>query len=211
LERIGFGRDEPAVDYGGSAGLLSRLMRDAGYSYFTYDRYEQAKYSNYFQVEQFGDISPKLITAFEVLEHFPAPAEQLAALLSKSVELVIFSTQFYEQQGADWDYLAPFCGQHVFFYSKRGLREFAERHGFKLKRTADFWVLARAGSRYLPALEANRQQKMDAGFAGDFLLRIGYGTDRTLEDYAYAKDRFRRELSTSPGRRKFGWSRLFRR
>jgi len=194
LEVIGYRKEDTCVDYGGSSGLLTRLMRDSGYSYFAYDPYEYAKYANYFMVTNPRDVGLALVTAFEVLEHFRDPAEEVARLLSTTGEFVVFSTSFYEGQGAEWDYLVPFCGQHIFFYRQNALKAFAERFGFTLRCSADLWLLVRTTSPYLPAIDAAQGVTMSAQYAGDLMFRTGYATESTIRDYAYAKERFQREV-----------------
>jgi hypothetical protein len=124
LSQISFDKSLTCVDYGGSAGLLTRLMRDIGYNYYAFDAYENSKYANYFSIEKLTDRPPHLITAFEVFEHFPDPASSLKDIFSSGAEIIIFSADFYQGQGPDWGYLAPIVGQHVFFYSKDGLAQF---------------------------------------------------------------------------------------
>lgn len=195
LESIGFKADRRCVDYGGSSGLLTRLMRDAGYDYFSYDAFDSSKYANYFALERLESCSPELVSAFEVFEHFPDPSDALTRILTTQPGLVVFSTQFYEGQGKDWDYLVPSCGQHVFFYRERALEQFCTAHGYTYRRGPDFCVLLKAGSEYLPKVEAWRSGTMPPDFAGRLVTRTGYGTDATSRDHAYAKDRFERELS----------------
>jgi hypothetical protein len=208
LRNIGFDRAQTCVDYGGSAGLLTRLMRDAGYDYRAFDLYDGSKYANYFRIDSLHGLAPALVSAFEVFEHFPEPAEQLAEILASGPELVVFTTQFYEGQGADWDYLVPCCGQHVFFYTERGLAAFAGGHGFDLLRTPDFFVLARRDGRYAPAIAAMATRVMDAAFVAEHVMAVGWGTEATACDFSYAMERFVRELSVASGHRENRWTRL---
>lgn len=138
LSTIGFDKDSACVDYGGSAGLLTRLMRDSGYRYYAYDAYDDSKYANYFRIQRLGDIRPALISAFEVFEHFASPREALGKILSTRPEVVVFSTQFYEGQGQQWDYLVPFLWSTRFLLSGAGARSVR----------AETWVCARPDSRF---------------------------------------------------------------
>jgi hypothetical protein len=175
-------------------------MRDSGYDYNAFDLYDGSKYANYFRIETFQELRPALVSAFEVFEHFPEPGESLRDLLCVA-DLVVFTTQFYEGQGDDWDYLVPCCGQHVFFYSEEGLAAYADAHGFNLRRTQDFSVLVRRTSQYSAAVEAAGAQMMDSAFIAEHILRVGWGTEATARDHAYALDRFTRELRAMlPGR-----------
>jgi Methyltransferase domain len=157
LDRICFDRSALCIDYGSSAGLLARLMRDVGYDYRVYDRYDVGKYANYFQIDALAGLQPGLISAFEVFEHFPEPRESLGEILSLKPALVAFSTVFYEGQGRDWGYLVPCCGQHVFFYTQRAIERFADDYGYELRRCLAMWLLLRRGSQYLAALDEAAQ------------------------------------------------------
>lgn len=194
LESIKLKTDRRCVDYGGSSGLLTRLMRDAGYDYFAYDPFDNSKYANYFALESLGECAVELVSAFEVFEHFPNPSDALARVFAAQPSLVVFSTQFYEGQGSEWDYLVPSCGQHVFFYRERALEEFCAAHGYVYRRRPDFCVLIKAGSDYLPKVEAWCAGTIAPDFAGRLVTRTGYGTEATNRDHAYAKERFAREL-----------------
>jgi len=74
--------EDVCVDYGGSAGLLTRLMRDSGFNFYSFDAYEKPKYADYFTQTDLSDAKVSIITAFEVFEHFPDPAEELGRLLA---------------------------------------------------------------------------------------------------------------------------------
>ncbi|WP_238274321.1 MULTISPECIES: class I SAM-dependent methyltransferase [Methylobacterium] len=203
LEQIGFDKDLVGVDYGGAAGLLTRLMRDSGYNFYAYDTYDDSKYANYFRIATFTQCKPAIVTAFEVFEHFPDPRTSLLEIFDSGADLVIFSAVFYEQQGPEWPYLIPFCGQHVFFYSQRGLESFASEHGFDMRRVHDFWVLVRRGTRYETEIYEGSIKHIDAKFAGDHVQMVGWATSATVRDFDYAKARFERELPLYVKKR--GW------
>jgi hypothetical protein len=196
LKHIGFDNSSQCIDYGGSAGLLTRLMRDSGYNYFAYDFYDHSKYANYFQIQDLSDIKASLISAFEVIEHLPEPRLALAEMLANEPELLIFTTQFYEGQGPDWPYLVPFCGQHVFFYTLTGLQGFALSFGYDIREVCGFWAFVRRGSRYEAAIAtlAESGKALNATFAGEHVMSVGWGTDFTERDGSYAFERFIREL-----------------
>ena len=194
LESIGFDKNALCIDYGGSSGLLTRLMRDSGFQYYAFDRYEKnAKYANYFQIDHILERHrPVLMSAFEVFEHFADPGRSLAQIFATGAELIVFSTEFYDRQGKDWEYLVPFCGQHIFFYNKVGLRGFCENNGYILKETTDFHILIKMDSRYLEAIDCAIPPPVD--FLGSLVRRIGFRSDQTIKDGVYAKDRFEHEL-----------------
>jgi hypothetical protein len=96
LQNIGFDQSRKCIDYGGSAGLLTRLMRDSGYDYYSYDLYDGSKYANYFKVDSLGASNLGLLSAFEVFEHLPQPKVTLTEMFASNPELLVFTTQFYE-------------------------------------------------------------------------------------------------------------------
>jgi alcohol dehydrogenase (cytochrome c) len=65
--------------------------------------------------------APALIetAAGKSVMHLPDPKATLTELFTVGADLIVFSTQLYQGQGPDWDYLVPICGQHVFFYAPR--------------------------------------------------------------------------------------------
>jgi len=205
FEQIGVDKDARCVDYGGSAGLLTRLMRDSGYNFYAYDKYDGSKYANYFKIDTFSECTPNIVTAFEVFEHFPEPRQSLLEILRTTTDLIIFSAVFYERQGPEWPYLIPFCGQHVFFYSQHGLATFADQQGFDLRQIYDFWVLVRRGSSFENILVQEKIKQMDADFAGRHIQELGWASSATLKDFEYAKKRFENELPLFSKRT--GWRR----
>jgi hypothetical protein len=116
------------LDFGGGDGLLCRLLRDRGLDAYTMDEFKVASYAQRFvgSLERSYD----LVTAFEVIEHFPNPRESLARLFRCRPRLLLVSTMPYAGNGSDWWYLAPNSGQHVFFYSAAALRLIADRHDY---------------------------------------------------------------------------------
>jgi hypothetical protein len=198
LDRVGFDRSLPCVDYGGSSGLLARLMRDVGYDYRVYDRYDSGKYANYFRIDSLDGLHPGLVSAFEVFEHLPEPRRALGDILALQPSLIVFSTQFWEGQGKDWWYLVPCCGQHVFFYTERAMAGFASRHGYDLRSCLGVYVLTRRGSPVSEALDAAEPFALDAAVAGRMIVELGAGTPFTERDHAYALARFERELRMRP-------------
>lgn len=129
LDLLRVGKESLFIDFGGGNGLFSRLMRDRQYNFFSYDKYQAPFYSPPHVIEDFEAAQPEGITAFEVFEHFVNPVEDIGNLLNKNPDILIFTTDTYAGQGMDWDYLAPFGGQHIFFYTHQALRLLGERYG----------------------------------------------------------------------------------
>jgi len=136
------------VDVGGGDGLLCRLLRDYGLNAYVSDRYAQATYARGFTDPDFA--TPDLVTAFEVMEHLADPATDLGTIFDRNASAVLVSTDIYDGYGADWPYLTPQTGQHVFFYSRRGFQVIAERFGYHVLHAGFFTLF------YKPKLAGGR-------------------------------------------------------
>jgi len=116
------------LDIGGGDGLLCRFLRDYGCNSFVMDKYSHPIYAQQFTAPTFD--RPEIVLAYEVLEHFANPLEEIKKLFSYSANFYLFSTSIYTNQTKDWWYLTPSTGQHIFFYSRKAVRIIAERYGF---------------------------------------------------------------------------------
>lgn len=121
------------VDLAGGYGLLTRLMRDLGFDYYWSDPYARNLFARGFECQPAQ--GPYLaVSAIEVLEHTTNPLdfvrENLAAHPS---EVFLFSTEVYPDgqppSPNQWGYYAFDTGQHIAFFSRRGLRRLAQRLG----------------------------------------------------------------------------------
>lgn len=132
LEHLGVRNEEPCLDWGAAEGLYVRLMRDRGFNYFCYDKYRQPLYvSEHFSVGTPTAVAPVVLTAIDVFEHLAEPAQELAGIFALKPRIVLFTQECYNEQKDDWWYLAPLCGQHVFFYSQAGLEWIANRFRYR--------------------------------------------------------------------------------
>jgi len=129
------------IDFGGGTGLFTGLMRSTGWDFRTFDRFAAPFFSSYYTLESLSDAAPAIITAFELFEHLPQPAETLAFLLSRGASVILFTTWLVDGQDQDWIYYLPECGQHVFFYSWKGLEDIAAAHGYRLCVSQYFFIL----------------------------------------------------------------------
>jgi hypothetical protein len=118
------------LDFGGNTGLLCRLLRDHEYAAYCFDRYLTATYARQF----IGSPADRydLVSAFEVMEHFEHPAEDLEQIFGARPRIVVASTELFCGQMADWWYLAPREGQHIFFYSEKAVRLIAARYCYNV-------------------------------------------------------------------------------
>lgn len=135
---------EHVVDHGGGDGLLTRMLRDRGLDAHVLDRHAKPHYAAGFDAPTVE--RPDLVLAFEVLEHFVNPAQDLRALFDPKPPVLLVSTDTWEGQGPDWGYLAPGSGQHVFFYSRKALAQIASREGYRLVRVGGYWLFLCRGA-----------------------------------------------------------------
>lgn len=131
------------IDIGGGDGLLCRLLRDHEVNCYAQDKHALPTYAQGFEEPDFEQ--PDLVLAFEVVEHFADPEAELRALFARRPKAVLISTAIYTDQRADWWYLAPESGQHVFFYSRQALGLVAATHGYTLVSSGGFLLFLRQG------------------------------------------------------------------
>jgi len=123
---LGWDRTATCLDIGGGTGLLTRYLRDHGLDAHWSDKYATNIFARGFDQEI---QTPSLMTAFEVFEHLTHPRDDILALLEKKPEVLLFSTKLYTGQGSDWWYFLE-DGQHVQFYSAKGLALIADEAGY---------------------------------------------------------------------------------
>lgn len=127
------------LDYGGGYGIFTRMMRDLGYNWLWYDKYSENLVARGFEYNQQQGV--KLITAFELFEHFDSPIEELEKLFSISNN-ILFSTLIYDKDlkyknFEDWWYYVPETGQHIGFYSQRTLEYLAKKFNVYYYKISD--------------------------------------------------------------------------
>ncbi len=117
------------LDYGGGNGLLSRLLKEAGWNSTSYDPFVD-------RATKLRDLGTfNLITAFEVFEHVPDIKDlinNLSALLDTD-GLVLFSTllndgNIHSKNRLTWWYASPRNG-HISLFSSESLRRLANQVG----------------------------------------------------------------------------------
>src|SRR6185503_13818540 len=94
----------PCLDYGGGAGVLVRMMRDAGFNFHWNDRYATNVYAVGFSGEPSAPY--ELVTAFEVFEHLVAVQEEIATLLASKPRCVLIGTTLHNGFDPHWAYLS---------------------------------------------------------------------------------------------------------
>lgn len=138
-----FDRRARYLDIAGGYGVLTRLMRDAGFDFYWWDKYCPNLFARGFEAEA---TQPPFtaVTAFEVLEHVPDPlAFVQEALSAAQTRTLIFSTVLFQRtppKPRDWWYYAFSTGQHIAFYQARTLRVMAQRLGLRAYTAGSFHV-----------------------------------------------------------------------
>lgn len=151
------------VDAAGGYGLLTRLMRDLGFNYFWSDRYAKNLFARGFEYQaSLGTC--QAVSAIEVLEHTINPLEFIQQTLAEyQTDTFIFTTETFPDNSppppSQWGYYSLETGQHIAFFSPRGLTRLAHRLGmqyFPLGRLHIFsrkplspWRLKLASNKFL--------------------------------------------------------------
>ncbi|SFG89773.1 Methyltransferase domain-containing protein [Desulfotomaculum arcticum] len=127
-------KDEKFIDYGGGYGIFTRLMRDVGYDFYSYDKYNKSLFAKGFEAVSCQEYVGA--TAFEVFEHLDNPNETLDDIFSYlQNKNVLFSTVLYGNwppNPDDWWYYVFDTGQHIAFYNIKTLRWIAEKYNLNL-------------------------------------------------------------------------------
>jgi 2-polyprenyl-3-methyl-5-hydroxy-6-metoxy-1,4-benzoquinol methylase len=119
------------IDFAGGYGMLVRMMRDFGYSFFRQDKYCENTFAKYFDVTDQKEIQFELLTAFEVFEHLENPLNDIDEMLGYSNN-ILFSTilQPHDQVNpSNWWYISPEIGQHIALYHQHTLENIAKQKG----------------------------------------------------------------------------------
>lgn len=128
-----FDRDSAFVDYGGGYGLMVRLMRDAGYDFYWYDKYCTNLFAQSYEANRRPGGTFALVTACEVFEHWADPAEGIEELLGFSSS-ILFTTLLLPKPAPPpdaWWYYGLEHGQHLAFYTIRSLELLGQKHGLR--------------------------------------------------------------------------------
>lgn len=131
-----FDKKRSFLDFGGGYGTLTRLLRDKGLDFYSYDLYPEnniiAKGFDFDISKNRGEI--ELITSIECFEHFSAPTKELESMLSISKNIFFTTTLLPSPLPTPdtWDYFLLNQGQHISFYSLKTLQFLAHKYHLHL-------------------------------------------------------------------------------
>ena len=131
------------LDVAGGYGLLTRLMRDAGFDFYWDDKYCANLHARGFDSGR-SNGPYAAMTAFEVMEHVHEPLDWLQDNFVKfGSRTLIFSTELYSgaPPPTDWWYYSFSTGQHITFYRKDTFERMAERLGLRFYSICGFHIL----------------------------------------------------------------------
>jgi hypothetical protein len=127
------------LDYGGGYGMLVRLMRDAGYNFYFYDKYCKNLFAKGFEGQVLHDECYELATAFELLEHLYDPNKEIGEIFQVT-NSILFSTKLLPRNNpkpGQWWYYGLDHGQHVSFHTLKSLTLFADKMNLSLLSDGD--------------------------------------------------------------------------
>jgi hypothetical protein len=172
------------VDVAGGYGLLTRLMRDLGFNYLWRDPYATNLFARGFEYSA-TDGPCSAISAIEVIEHTVNPLDFLQENLAQhGTNTILFSTQLFADghppAAHEWDYYSLETGQHIAFFSNRGIRALGERLGLTYHPLGRIHLLTRCDlSQTRLKMASNRVLVLPLALAAARRLGSKRGADRT--------------------------------
>lgn len=121
-----FDRQGKFLDYAGGYGLLTRMMRDIGFDFYTWDPHTPNLMARGFEYDHTSGI--ELLTCFECFEHLSDPMGEIQKMLGISRN-IFFSTHLLPQPlplPSEWWYYNPAHGQHISLYAPGTLNYIAQ-------------------------------------------------------------------------------------
>lgn len=122
------------LDYGGGYGLFVRLMRDAGFDAYWYDKFCSNILARGFAASINDGHEYELVTAFELFEHLSEPRRELERMLDLSRN-VLFTTELLPDNCPSpehWWYYGLQHGQHVSLYTRSSLLKLGQQFNLNL-------------------------------------------------------------------------------
>jgi len=134
------------VDMAGGYGMLTRMMRDAGFNFFWQDKYCSNLLAQGFEFDK-DNSTCSAVTAFEVLEHVTNPLEFIKTSLEEAgTDTIIFSTVLYDGEPPDpnlWWYYGFSTGQHIGFFKRKTLEIIGQKLDLNLSSVGGIHMLSK--------------------------------------------------------------------
>lgn len=173
------------ADVAGGYGLLVRLMRDLGFNYFWSDPYAENLFARGFEYSAaLGNCT--VISAVEVLEHTLNPEAFLKEnLATHGADTIVFTTMLFADDqppaARQWGYYSLDTGQHIAFFSKKGLEKLGQRLGMDYHPLGRIHLFTRRKvSPWRLAIASNRLMTLPLAFFAAHRLGSRRGRDQTL-------------------------------
>lgn len=173
------------ADVAGGYGLLTRLMRDLGFNYFWTDPYAKNLFARGFEYSP-SNGNCSAISAVEVLEHTVDPLDFLKSSLSAhGAETILFTTMLFPDgtppAADEWDYYALESGQHIAFFSRKGLETLGQRLGMEYYQLGRIHLFTRRKlSKIRTGIVSPRLLTIPLALAAALSLGSRRGEDRTM-------------------------------
>ena len=161
------------LDWAGGYGVFTRMMRDRGHDYYTWDGYADNVLAQGFDGDPTHTYS--LVTAFEVFEHLVDPIVELKELAANN-DHILLSTQLQPAtppRPAEWWYYQLESGQHIALHTRSSLEMLARRLNYDLLTNGEqYHLFHRRPVRKATRLVLSRQVAS--------LKRIAGGVNRSV-------------------------------
>jgi len=186
--------DGVLIDIGGGHGMLTRMMRDAGFDCLWTDKYAANILARGFEAP--NDLTgPAALLAMEVMEHIYDPVAFLSEHFEKrKTKTIVFSTLTYRltPPGKNWWYYGFESGQHVSFYTTKSLDELARKTGARYYPMNDGFHLITDGKPNETLLRLVGSNLFCAAFYAAKRV-FQKSRTRTVSDLNLLKERFDKE------------------
>jgi hypothetical protein len=139
FEILDIQKNDRVIDMSSGAGFFASLMHDIGYDFQFHDGDGHAAQAGIGS----GSDECRLLTLFATIDHFIDPQRDWEMVFSLNPEIVIGSATVFQEQGTDWDNLAPASGFRRFFYSPDTFSYIAAKYSRTAYRTGPYFILVR--------------------------------------------------------------------
>lgn len=146
------------LDFAGGTGLLTQLMRDRGYLYYSFDPSCSATFAQEFASSKLPAERYSLVSASEVIEHLDSPMLRISELLKLSSDVILTTEMLPWPPPALnlWPYFGLNHGQHISFFSELAFAKIAQALGVNYAHAGVFHHFSTAKCGYSLALAQSK-------------------------------------------------------